>query len=233
MNDDRAFDVFTICNAYESGVGHGGDNLPNPYPEGTDHYVAYDEGKKHGALMLERKKREKAERPVAGAAVPDCFLRLAKLAHGMTFGEDWNKGTHAAFHRQSLIDASKECQEYLSAAPSSQAGENKRDAEFGLPASQEPKYTVNTRGRITNRATGKPIPDDEPVFLIRAKDTRAVNAILYYAYLAGWSTSEHGRAVLERVKHFKDFAAAHPGRMQEPDTAMLSAQSASARNKNG
>jgi hypothetical protein len=35
-----------ICNAYESGVGHGfqHDRLPNPFREGTDECEAYDIG---------------------------------------------------------------------------------------------------------------------------------------------------------------------------------------------
>lgn len=38
--------VMIICNAYESGYGHGyrNDGLPNPHPEGSDEREAYDIG---------------------------------------------------------------------------------------------------------------------------------------------------------------------------------------------
>lgn len=89
---------------------------------------------------------------------------------------------------------------------------------FGLPLAQEPKYTVGTRdGRIVNRATGKPIPDDEPVFILRAKDVHAKAAL--EAYLeAVFNDVEHSDAVHDRINAFDAFATAHPERMKAPDT---------------
>lgn len=42
--------VFMICNAYESGVGHGlqDDKLCNPFPKDTDEHEAYDIGVEEG-----------------------------------------------------------------------------------------------------------------------------------------------------------------------------------------
>lgn len=42
--------VFVICNAYESGFGHGleDDKLVNPYTEGTNEREAYDIGYDEG-----------------------------------------------------------------------------------------------------------------------------------------------------------------------------------------
>ena len=37
--------VVRICTAYESGYGHAGDDLPNPYKEDTDEWHAYAWGK--------------------------------------------------------------------------------------------------------------------------------------------------------------------------------------------
>ena len=38
----------------------------------------------------------------------------------------------------------------------------------GLSQAKQPKYTTATKdGRIVNRATGKPIGDDEPIFILR------------------------------------------------------------------
>jgi hypothetical protein len=80
---------------------------------------------------------------------------------------------------------------------------------------QEPKYDARN-GRIVNRQTGEPIPDDEPVFIFRAKDQRALTALT--AYYAAITDPEHAKAVAARIEAFKAFAHAHPGRMQEPDT---------------
>lgn len=88
----------------------------------------------------------------------------------------------------------------------------------GLTLGQEPKYTTSSKdGRICNRATGKPIPDDEPVFILRAKDFHSTTALA--AYLDGLTDIEHRAAVQERIDAFDAFAAAHPERMKFPDTA--------------
>lgn len=93
---------------------------------------------------------------------------------------------------------------------------------FGLKQAQEPKYTTGTKdGRLVNRATGKPIPDDEPVFVLRAQDIRALAALRYY--LVSCSEVDHINAVQVRIKDFEAFAAAHPDRMKEPDDISLSA----------
>lgn len=42
-------------------------------------------------------------------AVPECFQRLLKHAHGLSMGVDWNKGTSAGFHREKLLEAVKDC----------------------------------------------------------------------------------------------------------------------------
>ena len=42
--------VYMICNAYESGIGHGlkKDGLCNPYTPGTDEHEAYGVGYQEG-----------------------------------------------------------------------------------------------------------------------------------------------------------------------------------------
>lgn len=53
-------DIFKICDAYESGMGHGleVDNLPNPYSIESDEYKAYEYGynlgKERSGESLER-----------------------------------------------------------------------------------------------------------------------------------------------------------------------------------
>lgn len=89
---------------------------------------------------------------------------------------------------------------------------------FGLTQAQEPKYTTATKdGRIVNRATGKPIPDDEPVFILRAKDVNAIHAL--QAYLDTLEDEQHAAEVEARMDAFEAFAASNPERMALPDTA--------------
>lgn len=84
-----------------------------------------------------------------------------------------------------------------------------------MKESQEPKYDAR-EGLIVNRHSGEPIPDDEPVFIFRAKDRRALTALT--AYYAAITNAEHARTVAARIDSFKAFAAGHPERMREPDT---------------
>lgn len=90
------------------------------------------------------------------------------------------------------------------------------DHEQGLPLSQEPKYTV-VNGRIANRLSGEPIPDDEPVFILRGKDVHAHQALTAYASLVG--AGEHREAVNQRAAQFAEFARKNPARMKKPDTS--------------
>jgi hypothetical protein len=82
---------------------------------------------------------------------------------------------------------------------------------------QEPKYDVTPEGRIINQASGEIIPDDEPIFIFRARDTYALSVLLYYAQSLSLE-SEHQQTVMERVEDFRQFKAAHPDRMKIPDT---------------
>lgn len=88
---------------------------------------------------------------------------------------------------------------------------------MSLSTSQEPKYAVSTDGKLINRTTGKAIPDDEPVMIFRAKDTKAMFAL--NAYLDVCNDKAHRATIKRRIADFTDFAAANPELMREPDTA--------------
>lgn len=88
--------------------------------------------------------------------------------------------------------------------------------EYGMKTEQEPKYTTNADGRIVNRASGEAIPDDEPVFIFRARDRHAAAALL--AYLQLCDDPDHLDAVQKRIGHFRLFAEQYPERMKEPDS---------------
>lgn len=81
---------------------------------------------------------------------------------------------------------------------------------------QEPKYDA-IDGKIVNRATGAAIPDDEPIFILRAKDINAMSTLRHYLNFH-WDVG-HRQAVARRIEEFERFAGAHPERMKTPDTA--------------
>jgi hypothetical protein len=81
---------------------------------------------------------------------------------------------------------------------------------------QEPKYRAEG-GRIVNRASGEAIPDDEPVFIFRARDIHAQEAIEAYACVL--NPGQHRDAVAQRVADFAAFSRIHPERMKYPDTS--------------
>lgn len=80
----------------------------------------------------------------------------------------------------------------------------------------DPKYCVNDQGQICNIATGKPIPDDEPIFILRAQDSLAHQSILLYMNTV--ATEQHKTAVKHRATDFYEFSQKHPDRMKSPDT---------------
>ncbi len=79
----------------------------------------------------------------------------------------------------------------------------------------DPKYAV-VNGQFVNRASNEPIPDDEPVFIFRARDRHAAAAISAYADTC--SDEEHRSIVRVCAADFRRFAEQHPTRMKEPDT---------------
>ncbi|MFK4706166.1 hypothetical protein ABIC83_003005 [Roseateles asaccharophilus] len=83
-------------------------------------------------------------------------------------------------------------------------------------ATQDPKYAIQD-GRLVNAASGEPIPADEPVFIFRAKDPRALEAL--QAYVNACENTQHVQAVEQRIIDFERFAETHASSMREPDTA--------------
>lgn len=86
---------------------------------------------------------------------------------------------------------------------------------MGIPVRQEPKYCI-CDGKITNRQSGKAIPPEEPIFILRARDIHAVELLGHY--LNRVQDDHHASVVDARIKHFRDFAEKYPERMKEPDT---------------
>ena len=70
-------------------------------------------------------------------------------------------------------------------------------------------------GRGGSRSSAEPIPDDEPIFVLRAKDRLAVRTLT--AYFSAIEDPEHARAAGVRLEDFKRFSREHPERMKDPD----------------
>lgn len=81
---------------------------------------------------------------------------------------------------------------------------------------QDPKYGISDDGKICNIATGKPIPDDEPIFILRAKDHSSVSLLETYADRQ--LNKKHIAAVTSRISDFMSYAANNPKKMKDADS---------------
>lgn len=89
-----------------------------------------------------------------------------------------------------------------------------------MTTTNEPKYKIEN-GKIVNRATNIPVPDDEPLFILRGRDRHAVATLNLYLKQIPIGT-EHERAVILRRSQFERFAQDNSSRMKEPDTTLTS-----------
>lgn len=88
---------------------------------------------------------------------------------------------------------------------------------------QDPKYNI-VDGQLVVAATGVPIPEDEPVFIFRAKDCLAADCALepYRDAVKGRDYPQaeaHAQAIAKRIAEFRAFLAQHPERAKLPDSA--------------
>lgn len=84
------------------------------------------------------------------------------------------------------------------------------------------KYVIQSFDSIAivNRDSHKPIPDDEPLFLLRAKDIRALYALVGYktACKIGGCDTSHLDGIDRAIAQFQKFRAFNPERIKNPDT---------------
>ena len=84
-----------------------------------------------------------------------------------------------------------------------------------MKISQERKYDI-IDNKIVNRATGIPIPDDEPIMIFRGKDKKTIKMLYYYL---GYCTNLLHRKVIQgRIDDFKAFQNENPDIVKEPDS---------------
>jgi hypothetical protein len=78
----------------------------------------------------------------------------------------------------------------------------------------ERKYKIMD-GRLVKKDGESPVPEDEPLFILRASDRKALAAIVAYNMIA--DSLEHKAKVCESIGDFRAFQEKYPERMGEPD----------------
>jgi len=72
--------------------------------------------------------------------------------------------------------------------------------------------------QLVKRETDEPIPDDEPIFILRARDRLAVTLLRFYEVLCeeGDATEYQKTKLVSTIMNFRDFARRHPEMMKFP-----------------
>ncbi len=77
----------------------------------------------------------------------------------------------------------------------------------------ERKYKIH-EGKLVKKSNLVPIPEDEPVFVFRAKDCKALAALVAYNMIL--NTLEQKEDVAKSINDFREFARKNPEIMSEP-----------------
>jgi hypothetical protein len=78
------------------------------------------------------------------------------------------------------------------------------------------KYKIETQ--IVNRSNGRPIPKDEPIFFLRARDYLALPLLYAYRKICEGDAcnSYHLGGVNRVIRRFERFKKLHPEQMKQP-----------------
>lgn len=77
----------------------------------------------------------------------------------------------------------------------------------------ERKYKI-LNGQLVKQVGEKPIPDDEPLFIFRAKDRKALAALVAYSMIL--DNLDQKAEVTKSVNDFRAFQEKNPEKMGEP-----------------
>lgn len=77
----------------------------------------------------------------------------------------------------------------------------------------ERKYKI-LNGQLVKRNGEKPIPENEPLFILRAKDRKALPALVAYNIIL--DNLDQKAEVTKSVNDFRKFQENNPEKMQEP-----------------
>ena len=84
----------------------------------------------------------------------------------------------------------------------------------------ERKYEIKNN-RLVKRSNQVPIPDNEPLFIFRAKDRKALPALVAYSLILDnldqkESVTKTKESVTKTIEDFRDFSEKYPFLMKEP-----------------
>lgn len=77
----------------------------------------------------------------------------------------------------------------------------------------ERKYEIKDN-KIVKRSNQVPIPDEEPLFIFRAKDRKALAALVAYNMVL--DNLDQKEAVTKSINDFRQFQEKNPDKMAEP-----------------
>jgi len=78
----------------------------------------------------------------------------------------------------------------------------------------ERKYQI-LDGKLVKRDKEIPVPEDEPLFILRAKDRKALPALLAYHMIL--DRLDQKEAVTKCINDFREFQEKNPELMSEPE----------------
>jgi len=78
---------------------------------------------------------------------------------------------------------------------------------------RERKYKIKD-GQIVKRSDGTPIPEDEPIFIFRAKDRKALAALVGYSLVL--DHPDQRASVQKSINDFREFLERNPESVKEP-----------------
>lgn len=80
------------------------------------------------------------------------------------------------------------------------------------------KFATTTNGAIVKISNGEVLPDDEPLFLLRARDKNALRTLHYYYELCAKDTDSDWQTLkmTDSLQNFMEFSTEHPERMKQP-----------------
>lgn len=79
------------------------------------------------------------------------------------------------------------------------------------------KFATTTNGAIVKKSNGEVLPDDEPLWLFRARDVLALKYLqMYTAECQTLGLDWQVNKAEDILQAFKDFATEHPERMKQP-----------------
>lgn len=77
----------------------------------------------------------------------------------------------------------------------------------------ERKYKIKD-GNLVKRNNEVPIPEDEPLFIFRAKDRKALSALVAYNMIL--DNLDQKESVMKSINDFREFQENNPDKMNEP-----------------